>query len=1389
MATTPYRISIGVNIDASGAKAGGAEAKRSVADLGAEAERAAPKVQKAVEAVAKISTVGANSNAAQTISEIGSAANAARPSVEQLANSFANVRSEATKVDASSYQGLIALGRELNRLQAQYDPLAAAQIRYQQRLEDISQLERTGVASASASIDMRLREANAYNALVSGIDRVNAARKAAAEGAVARQTITPDRGADISSFLDQRDQIRARYDPVFAALTQYKKSVAEIREANATGILSEDKMAEAIGRRRRATLEAISAMKGLGQGGSDRASQFRQQNLGYQLFDIGQTLGSGMPVQMVAMQQLPQIIQLYSGKGGINNAMKDFGAIASGVGRLVTPLTVSIAALTTGVAMGAVAWGSYLSSTKEVETAASGLGRATAGNAADMEAAAQAGAASAGISVKAARSMEAQFLRTGRIGADNFQQLIAVSKDFAATIGVDASTAGDTLADMFADPAKAAQTLYQQYGLIDAATARQVQNLAAQNKETEAQAVLLKALPDQLASAAQSMTALERGWNNISTAASNAFDWMGKAINKAVEGPSIDQQIALQTARRDGAGFIEKLFGVDTDANAQLEILRSEKERQEYEDAQRQRQAEENRRSVRVRSVSDASGANAQSLRIETLRNDIATLEGGQDLGGRDADQISRDNSALEAKRRVLDALTSAQSRIAELDRLDIQIQNERNPLLRAELVARRTRLQMADQEIGADKIAAEAARDRNRVIQETIAGAQAQVQDMQAEVEVRTRLNTLVASGAITSSDANRMLQEELTLRPLIAAAAIAEGAAKDDLNRTIADLRAGYANLAASQREAAGLEILRGQGEQLETLRAEIGLIGQSDAVRTRSLALLKAEQEIRRQSIDVNSEQARQIRSQATEIANLNTVLERQTDAWDRFKSAGETALDTVFDGMANLDKPSDILKNLLGDISKTALEMGVKNPLKNALFGTNYGTLADLFTGKASLGSLLGGGQTVGTMTVTAASVMVNGGVTGGVGNLLGNLTGANNNVSGAAPVIPVTRSALPDVSSYGSTDIASYIAKAASSRGIDPTVALAVAKSEGGLSSWNLQSNYFKNGIQEQSFGPFQLYKGGGLGNAFMAKTGLDPALAQNGPAGVDFALDYASQHGWGSWYGAAKAGIGDWQGIGGNASSSAAEAVNKLAAASGDATSNLGSLGNGITNATSAVGNMGSGINAAAQGLGNLGTGFSQFGQQVANIAAGGGASSGGGFFSSLLGGVGKLFGGVSPTSSFWAPNTTLGSVLVNGYDDGGYTGPGGKYQPAGVVHAGEIVWSQQDIARAGGVSTVEAMRLGRRGYAEGGYASSIAPVYAGVSQKAATSSANDNSRSTSSADAPSLTIIVDNPRGDRDIENAIDRGTARAIKAYDKQFGAKLERTNRRKRVRGQNV
>ncbi len=86
-----------------------------------------------------------------------------------------------------------------------------------------------------------------------------------------------------------------------------------------------------------------------------------------------------------------------------------------------------------------------------------------------------------------------------------------------------------------------------------------------------------------------------------------------------------------------------------------------------------------------------------------------------------------------------------------------------------------------------------------------------------------------------------------------------------------------------------------------------------------------------------------------------------------------------------------------------------------------------------------------------------------------------------------------------------------------------------------------------------------------------------------------------------------------------------------------------------------------------------------------------------GGGGSGIFGGIGKLLG----------------------FDKGGYTGSGGKYEPAGVVHKGEYVFDQDAVRAAGGPAALDAMRRGLKGYANGGYVgplpTSNAPTAPGI--------------------------------------------------------------------------
>lgn len=71
---------------------------------------------------------------------------------------------------------------------------------------------------------------------------------------------------------------------------------------------------------------------------------------------------------------------------------------------------------------------------------------------------------------------------------------------------------------------------------------------------------------------------------------------------------------------------------------------------------------------------------------------------------------------------------------------------------------------------------------------------------------------------------------------------------------------------------------------------------------------------------------------------------------------------------------------------------------------------------------------------------------------------------------------------------------------------------------------------------------------------------------------------------------------------------------------------------------------------------------------------------------------------GISSTAALTA------GLSVLGFSEGGYTGPGGKYEAAGIVHKGEGVLSQRDMAALGGPAAFESFRSYlHSGYASGG--------------------------------------------------------------------------------------
>ncbi|CAN7373652.1 hypothetical protein LJR220_003331 [Bradyrhizobium sp. LjRoot220] len=116
----------------------------------------------------------------------------------------------------------------------------------------------------------------------------------------------------------------------------------------------------------------------------------------------------------------------------------------------------------------------------------------------------------------------------------------------------------------------------------------------------------------------------------------------------------------------------------------------------------------------------------------------------------------------------------------------------------------------------------------------------------------------------------------------------------------------------------------------------------------------------------------------------------------------------------------------------------------------------------------------------------------------------------------------------------------FIRAEAARRGINPNVAMQVARSEG------FTTFVGDNGT---SFGSYQLHvtpggKGRAVGDQFRAATGLDPSDPKNERAGIQFALDDVRRNGWTAYHGAKRVGLDKWSGIDRNGGSTSTTEVN-----------------------------------------------------------------------------------------------------------------------------------------------------------------------------------------------------------------------------------------------------
>lgn len=1103
------------------------------------------------------------------------------------------------------------------------------------------------------------------------------------------------RAADIAVYGAAMDDLRAKYNPLFAAGRSYKAQLDEIRQAERVGALSKAEAATAIDRTKAAfasQVVALNASRGaMAQHTAGmKLSGFQAQQLSYQLNDVFVSLASGQNPLTVAIQQGSQITPIF---GGVRGTM----AALAGV---LNPVTIGIAAATGAVVLGAVAWNGYDASMRAVDTALTGIGRGSGATRGELEAIAQAASETANISVKAARSMETAFLRAARIGSDQFATLIAMSKNFGATIGTDAAGGAEKLASLLGDPASGARQL-QQIGLLDGASARLATRLAEQNRLGEAQAVILDALPKRLADAAAATSIWARAWESVSAASSNFFDRLGQNIDRVITGPSAAEELAaLQRILPSAQAGIFRGPGLDAQS-VQARILELQKQlAAERLKADLNAKADANDRlSNRAIDLATQSPANADQRRLLDLQSGLTQMKDGLGKGSQETDKRLQVAAAIDAQARAIQTYLPPAEQKAKLDALDVQIQAARDPVAKARLAAERERVTMAGQVIGSIEAETRAQQARDQVIAEAMVSTQNQIADLSDETAARKAVLDQVQAGTISLADAEQQMRIELAIRPLIVAAMRLEGAARETLMQQVEGLREAYAAQAEQQKRTAALQQIAGQNDQIERLKTEIGLIGQSSVVRARVLALVEAEQKIRAAGIGGTAE-AQQMRTNAMLIADQNTLLERQQAAWQAVRDTGGSAIDGLVEALGSGELSADTFTSSLKDIGKELATLSIGNPLKNALFGDNLPTITDVIgrlTGKAPAGDGIASAlaSTIGAMNVSAGTVIVNGGVAGtGLDRLLG---GANDNGTGAGAA---SGNVLSFARRYvgGVNEKLTDILKEAAGRfplKVDATSGFRAGDPRlhgGGLATdVQIYDSLGKAIPNYQSGAGFRTYEQFAQ-VARQVQLEKYPELTDqfrwggyfSGPKGKYGAAD-AMHFDLGGRQGLGMAG-GSWEGGLTSAQRSYfpdAESVGKsfdaLTGATKSATASVDTLGSGF-------GDLASSAQSAAGGLGRL----------IQSVPG--------------FGGLGAVLGGGYTSSTGWL------------FDGGGYTGPGAVKEPAGIVHRGEVVWSQDDIRRAGGVHVVEGMRRGFAGYAGGGaVAMRVEPARLAIMQTAAT--------------------------------------------------------------------
>ncbi|MGN7870967.1 phage tail tip lysozyme [Paracoccus sp. 22332] len=921
----------------------------------------------------------------------------AKAGVTDLSGTMRAVGTEATKTGAAAKKGA-----------ADLDALAAA-AKAALAHDDLAAAEKRAAAKPASSPLLVLANpvspapmVAAFRAAETAADsmRASVAGLGATVGSQAKDMLEAARSA--ATYQAALDDIRASYNPLFAASRQYEQQLDRIAEAERLGAINAREAAAA----RQAAAAQLGPAGQLAPGAGGISSMYTS-NVAAQGFDIGVTAAMGMHPLMIGLQQGSQLAQVATQMGGGKAALT---GIAQGFMSLISPTTLATIALTTFGAVG-IQWLMKLGGeTKSLEEAMADL-EDSVGRLKDVNANARRGfadlAGEFGSTTEDAQKLldvlaEIERRTAGRSAQATMSSLVN-ELGGGSMLGLRSeSDQFGSLQRLFGEASWLTSGRISESGSplsFAVNTAMDGVIAAGKTDDIEAQIAAVETLFDAVTTAAEAFGGLSK----------EEDAWLGK----------IGQALA----------DLQRIKGLDENAAgiAQAEAMRVSLEKQIQLERTSLLYGED---SAEMRAIQARHEREAAIAKLEGLKVDLDSAEAKRVLNGLTEIQYYREKAAAEARREWFvaqdDQLAAVQREIALIG-MSAAEQARINALAEAELEIRDRKLSALEAEEARTKAIAQAeaeiALSRQRALRDLAVQAQMDGYDARA-AEAR---NPYIRADI----EAERAYAQEIAASgdATIAAQAAAQARAR-----------------AIREADRAQTDFLRGQAEGIQAQQLEIALIGQSAAVRARILALVQAEQEITR--LGASGEAADAIRETARAQAEMAQQLDAQVDAWRRVQAAGEGAIDGVLDKLRGGDV-GGAFKEMIGEIEKGFFDLAVANPLKNMLLGTNLGTWEDV-GGWGGIWGRMSGKQPLDEAATIAAATMPGQSMSVNAANVIlsGNLAGLGAANMPIAPVQPFGGT-LP-----GSADVQAQVWAFFAAKGLAPHQIAGIMGNVAGESSFN-----------------------------------------------------------------------------------------------------------------------------------------------------------------------------------------------------------------------------------------------------------------------------------------------------------------------------------------------